>query len=200
MTRPHAVVLVDTNVIMETHRTGAWAALAGTYGVETVEDCMIETQTGYHRRTHEQLIDAPDLRASLTAVHDVTDSERAELAVRISDIALDRGEESPVGACAGASGYVVTFRPGSGESSRGSPAWIARAIGVAGRTSRKGRTQSKARIEAGVHEEVDDPGGQLDGCCRIRGTVVSVRMQGVGDWRTCRQGREHPLELTSVST
>ena len=94
MIRPHAVVLVDTNVIIEAHRTGAWAALAGTCGVETVEDCVIETQTGYHGRTHEQLIDARDLRASLTAVHDVTDSERAELAVRMGDIALDRGAES----------------------------------------------------------------------------------------------------------
>ena len=94
MIRPHAVVLVGTNVIIEAHRTGAWAALVGTYGVETVEDCVIETQTGYHRRTLEHLIDARDLRASLTAVHDVTGSEHAELAVRISDIALDRCEES----------------------------------------------------------------------------------------------------------
>ena len=94
MIRPHAVVLVGTNVIIEAHRTGAWAALVGTYGVETVEDCVIETQTGYHRRTLEHLIDARDLRASLTAVHDVTGSEYAELAVRISDIALDRCEES----------------------------------------------------------------------------------------------------------
>ncbi len=94
MVRPHAVVLVDANVIMEAHRTSTLAALVGTYGVETVEDCVIETRTGHHRRTHEQLIDARDLRASLTAVHDVTDSERAELAVRMSDIALDRSEES----------------------------------------------------------------------------------------------------------
>ena len=34
------------------------------------------------------------MRASLTAIHAVTDRERAELAVRVSDIALDRGEAS----------------------------------------------------------------------------------------------------------
>ena len=45
--RPGAVVLVDTNVIIEAHRTAAWAALVGAYGVETVEDCVTETQTGY---------------------------------------------------------------------------------------------------------------------------------------------------------
>ena len=48
------VVLVDTNVIIEAHRTGAWAALAGAYAVETVEDCVTETQTGYQRRPREQ--------------------------------------------------------------------------------------------------------------------------------------------------
>ena len=45
--RPGLVVLVDTNVIIEAHRTAAWAALIGAYGVETVEDCVTETQTGY---------------------------------------------------------------------------------------------------------------------------------------------------------
>ena len=35
-----AVVLVDTNVIIEAHRTGAWAALVGGYSVETVEECV----------------------------------------------------------------------------------------------------------------------------------------------------------------
>lgn len=92
--RPDAVVLVDTNVIIEAHRTDAWTALVGAYGVETVEDCVTETQTGYRRRARDQWIDVGELKASLAAVHDVADNERAELAVRVSDIALDRGEES----------------------------------------------------------------------------------------------------------
>ena len=92
--RPGAVVLVDTNVIIEAHRTGAWSALVGAYGVETVDDCVTETQTGFPRRPREQWIDVGDLQASLAAVHHVADSERAEFAVRVSDIALDRGEES----------------------------------------------------------------------------------------------------------
>lgn len=94
MTRHPGPVLVDTNVILECHRTGSWRALAGGYHVETVEDCVAETQTGFQRRRPEQRIDAQELHASLAAVHAVTDLERAELAVRISDIALDRGEES----------------------------------------------------------------------------------------------------------
>ncbi len=40
-------VLVDTNVIIESHRVGVWKALAGGYRVETVEDRVTETQTGF---------------------------------------------------------------------------------------------------------------------------------------------------------
>lgn len=87
-------MLLDANVIIEAHRTGAWAALVGAYGVETVEDCVTETQTGYQRRTREEWIEVGDLKQSLGAVHEVDDLERAELAVRISGISLDRGEES----------------------------------------------------------------------------------------------------------
>ena len=87
-------MLVDTNVIIEAYRTGAWAALVGAYGVETVEECVAETQAGYQRRAREQWIDAVDLEASLAAVHRVADKEHAELAVRVQDIALDRGEKS----------------------------------------------------------------------------------------------------------
>ena len=86
--------LLDTNVIIESHRTSAWRALAGGYRVETVEDCVTETQTGFQLRRAEQSIVASELRASLAAEHRVGNGERAELAVRIQGIALDRGEES----------------------------------------------------------------------------------------------------------
>ena len=89
-----ATVLVDTNVIIESYRTGTWGAMAGGYRVETVEDCVIETQTGFQRRRVEELIGVTELRASLEAEHAVNDRERAELAVRIQGIWLDRGEES----------------------------------------------------------------------------------------------------------
>jgi len=82
------------NVIIECHRTGSWRALAGGYSVETVEECVTETQTGFQRRRPQQRIDIVELRASLNAVHFVGDRQRAELDVRVSDIALDRGEAS----------------------------------------------------------------------------------------------------------
>lgn len=89
-----ASVLVDTNVIIESYRTGSWAALAGGYRVETVEDCVTETQTGFQLRRPEQLIVVSKLRASLAAEHCVGNRERAELAIQSQGIALDRGEES----------------------------------------------------------------------------------------------------------
>lgn len=92
--RPGEVVFVDANVIIEGYRTDTWAALVGGYGIETVEDCVTETQTGYLGRPPEQWIDVADLRASMTVVHEVADRERASLAMRVSGIALDRGEES----------------------------------------------------------------------------------------------------------
>jgi hypothetical protein len=63
--------------------------------VETVEDCVTETQTGFQRRRAEQQVNATVLRASLGApAHAVTDAELAVVAVQLSDITLDVGERS----------------------------------------------------------------------------------------------------------
>ena len=94
MARHRGPVLVDTNVILECHRTASWRALTGGYAVETVDDCVTETQTGFQRRRPEQRIDGLELRRSLSAIHEVSRRERAELAMRAPDIALDRGEAS----------------------------------------------------------------------------------------------------------
>ena len=92
VTRNQARVLVDTMVILESHRVGSWRALTSRYKVETVEDCVIETQTGFQRH---QMIDAKELRESLSAIHSVDDGERADLTMRMSDnLELHIGEES----------------------------------------------------------------------------------------------------------
>jgi hypothetical protein len=94
MARHKGSVLVDTNVIIECHRTRTWAALAGGYTVETVEKCVEETQTGFQRRRPEQQIDPAKLDESLSAVHEVTDVLRA--AAMLSDslyASLDAGEQ-----------------------------------------------------------------------------------------------------------
>ena len=95
MARHSGPVLVDTNVILERRRLGAWRALSSGYRVESVEDCVTETQTGFQRRRREQQIDAAALRASLAAVHKVGDSERAAAIVRDLQFSfLDIGEQS----------------------------------------------------------------------------------------------------------
>jgi hypothetical protein len=94
MARHRGPVLVDTNVILECWRVGAWRALSSGYRVETVEDCVIETQTGFQRRRSEQQIDVASLQASLAAIHRPEVREFAILAVQAPDIVLDPGERA----------------------------------------------------------------------------------------------------------
>jgi hypothetical protein len=86
--RHRGPVLVDTNVILECWRVDCWRALTGGDGIETVEDCVIETQTGFQRRRSEQRIDQAMLVASLAAIHNVGDSQLAAAVVRDSMISL----------------------------------------------------------------------------------------------------------------
>ncbi len=95
MARWRGPVLVDTNVIIEAWRVDAWRALRGGYALETVEECVIETQTGYQNRRPEQRIDREALLAGLKAIHQVPDTERAMALIRDGEIAmLDEGEKA----------------------------------------------------------------------------------------------------------
>jgi hypothetical protein len=95
MPRHAGPILVDTNVIIECWRVGAWRALAGGYAVETVEDCVTETQTGYQRRRAEQRIDLGEMRRSLTRVHEVAREQLAAAIVGDEALAfLDVGEQA----------------------------------------------------------------------------------------------------------
>jgi hypothetical protein len=94
MARHTGPVLVDTMTILDTHSDGTWAALSGGYVVETVEDCVMETQTGFQRRKPEENIDPAQLRKELKAVHTVSDLERANVLLNADGIALDLGEQS----------------------------------------------------------------------------------------------------------
>lgn len=62
--------------------------------METVEECVAETQAGAQRRRPERRIDEEDLRNTLSAVHSVSRLECAALALRKLDLALDAGEEA----------------------------------------------------------------------------------------------------------
>ena len=87
-------VLMDTNAIIEAHRTHSWRALSRGWRVETVEACVTETQTGFQFRRKEEAIEIAQLRASLAAIHSVSLREQAELALHKGGIALDEGEDA----------------------------------------------------------------------------------------------------------
>ena len=92
MVRHRGTVLVDTNVILEAHRVRSWRALVGGYRVETVEDCVTETQTSFQRRQLERQIDEWEPHASLRAIQVVGNRECTKLTVRVTEIVLDVGE------------------------------------------------------------------------------------------------------------
>ena len=95
MARWQGPVLVDTNVIIEAWRVDAWRALRGGYALETVEECVIETQTGFQNRRQQQQIDRATLLTGLRVVHAVSDADRAAALVRDGEIAmLDLGEKA----------------------------------------------------------------------------------------------------------
>jgi hypothetical protein len=95
MARHRGPILVDTMIIFECWRVNAWNAFAGGYAVETVEDCVIETQTGFQRRRVEQRIDQAALMETLQAVNKVSDADTAAILLRDPLAAnLDLGERS----------------------------------------------------------------------------------------------------------
>lgn len=96
MTKHHGALLVDTNVILECHRVGAWQALSNGYSVETTEVCIEETQTGIRKRQRLKQIDARDLRKSLKMIHPVRNREfdSSRKAIQIGINKLDAGETS----------------------------------------------------------------------------------------------------------
>ena len=127
MARHAGPVLVDTNIILESYRVGSWRALTGGYGVETVEECVGETQAGSQRREPEYRIDEVELRDTLAMVHSVGPEERAELAIMTQDIALDPGEDSLLVPRATARRFLDPVRTGQGQSSLWCSARVSRA-------------------------------------------------------------------------
>ena len=89
--KPGDIVLVDTTLLIEAHRTECLAALAVGYRLQTVEKCVEETQNGTVTRSLVNRIDETMLRGQLDAVHSVTDRERARVAA-VGGPVIDDGE------------------------------------------------------------------------------------------------------------
>ena len=84
-------VPVDTNVILEAHAKGCWKALARAFQLETVEQCITETQTGLQIRRPEIQIDEANLRSSFKAIHSVSEIQIARVLATCGAV-LDEGE------------------------------------------------------------------------------------------------------------
>lgn len=88
-----AVVLVDTNVIIEAVRTGTWNAVTGAVLVETVSECRDEAKRGDSTRPAYVPVSDAHL-ARLHAVHPVSKHERAEYLLADPEaVAMDPGEQ-----------------------------------------------------------------------------------------------------------
>lgn len=106
--QPRQIVLVDTNVILEAHRTGCWVPLATYFALHTVAKVVEETQTGYQNRDPEHWIDESVLRGKLAHVEPVTETQRVTFNMKHDHPALDAGERDLLI-------YAETLR---------SPAWL----------------------------------------------------------------------------
>lgn len=86
-------VFVDTNVILESFRTGCWTAICQTYSIETVEKCIEEALTGDPTEPGRIVVPPDELIHGLSARHSVSKLELATFALQHPECqALDDGE------------------------------------------------------------------------------------------------------------
>ena len=136
-TRREGSVLVDTNPIIEAWRVNAWRAAAAATRPETVEECVIETQTGFQKRRQEQQIDRDTLLERLK-VHTVSKVERAAaLAARRRDRHARRRREGALVACARPLRCLGSLRPRQGQPAHRHPAAAARPADRIGAVARR---------------------------------------------------------------
>lgn len=86
-----STVLLDTNVVIEAVRINRWKAIAGGLTLETVKECESEMYSG--KRWQLETLIPPELSSDFSAIHEVTEDERAVLYARSSKaLSIDAGE------------------------------------------------------------------------------------------------------------
>lgn len=91
---PKIRVFADTNVILESFRTGCWTAISSHFAIETVQKCVEETLTGNPGDPRHVAVAPADLRAGLAGEHPVTRKELAALVLAHPSCGtLDDGEK-----------------------------------------------------------------------------------------------------------
>lgn len=91
---PKIRVFADTNVILESFRTGCWTAISSHFAIETVQKCVEETLTGNPGDPRHVAVASADLRTGLAGEHPVTRKELAALVLAHPSCGtLDDGEK-----------------------------------------------------------------------------------------------------------
>lgn len=85
-------ILMDTNAIIEAHRTRCWKALAGHFRLETVDKCLEESSTGQRRRPGYVVVEPEELKKT-AVIHKVSLPAFVKAQARASNFQrLDDGE------------------------------------------------------------------------------------------------------------
>lgn len=93
MVESQSHVLVDTNVIIEAHRTGCWRSLVNHFRMDTVEKCVEECATGNQRNHNPVPVDIAALERD-TKPKNVDQKDLTALAIRCFEAQyLDPGEK-----------------------------------------------------------------------------------------------------------
>jgi len=91
---PKIRVFADTNVILESFRTGCWTAISNHFAIETVEKCVEETLTGNPGDPRHVAVPPAELMTGFAGQHPVTRKELATLVLgHPSSGTLDDGEK-----------------------------------------------------------------------------------------------------------
>lgn len=87
-------VFADTNVILESFRTGCWNEISSRFSIETVDKCVEETLTGNSNDSHHIKVSSSDLKKSLADIHYVSKKDLASLVLSYPSCStLDDGEQ-----------------------------------------------------------------------------------------------------------
>jgi len=90
---PKTRVFADTNVILESFRTGCWPVISNHFAIETVEKCVEETLTGNPDDPRHIKVPSAELKKGLAGNHPVTRKDIAALVLSQPSCAmLDDGE------------------------------------------------------------------------------------------------------------
>ncbi len=87
-------VFVDTNVIIESFRTGCWAAICNHFAIETVAKCVEETLSGDPNAARHVAVLPAELKSGIASLHPVSRKELITLTLNnpLCDV-LDDGEK-----------------------------------------------------------------------------------------------------------